>query len=124
MEVCSELVRLRSAGAAGEGAATGGVARALAVGRLAVAIGHQGFDESVALEDDGWSPGSEVLPVLNSVRSDVCLDRYFDSGELRCHHNGGHESLFVINSSMTESIEGISSLRAINCSIVNETPFY
>ena len=110
VEVCSELVRLRSAGAAGEGAATGGVARALAVGRVAVAIGHQGVDGSVALEDDGWSPGSEVLPVLNSVRSDVCLDRYFDSGELRCHHNGGHESHLPLSSGDTDLFGIITGL--------------
>lgn len=103
-------MRLRSAAAGGEGAATGGGARALAVRRVAVALGHLGVDGRVALEDDTWRPCSEMLSVLNPVLGDVCLDRYSDSGELRCHHNGGHESHLLLGSGDTDLFGIITGL--------------
>jgi len=110
VEVCSKLMCLRSAAAGGERAATGGASRALAERREAAAVGHEGVGGSVGLEDDRWRSSSEMLSVLNPVLGDVCLDRYFDSGELRCHHNGRHESHFLLSSGDLSSLGIITSL--------------
>jgi len=102
---------LGRASACREGAATRGISgRAVAIGRVAVALGHKVVDRRVCLEDDGRSSGSEMLAVLNPVFGNVGLDRYLNGCELGCHHNGRHESHFLLGSGDTNLLGVITGL--------------
>lgn len=99
------------ASACWEGAATGGISgRAVAEGRVAVALGYKVVDGRVCLEDDRRSSGSEVVAVLNPVFGNVGLDRYLNGCELGCHHDGRHESHFLLGSGDTDRLGVITGL--------------
>ena len=98
MVVDAHLVLLGGAGTGRERATAAVLAAALAVRRVAIAVGGERVDGRVAAEDNGGGPSRHVVPVLNSVRSFVGLDGYFDGLKFWDTHDCGHQPHLVVSS--------------------------
>lgn len=120
VRVRAEFPLLGGAAAGWEGASATRAAGAVAVRRVAVAVGGKWVDFSVSVEDDGRRSGGEVIAVLNPVGGSVGLDWYFDGIELGVIHNSRHESPLLISSRNFDCF-GIEALLGVGAHHISGT---